>query len=73
MDPDQFNAGSASMFVRYHKEDDTWPNLEKVIQRISEREPRTSASLLKDQSIAMTRIQDDGTFIWKRDRYSITC
>ena len=68
MDPDQFNPGSASMFDRYHKEDDTWPKLEKVIQRISEREPRTSASLLKDQSIAMTRIQDDGTFIWKRDR-----
>lgn len=68
MDPDQFNPGSASMFARYYKEEDVWPNLQSVMQRISQREPRSSQALLRDQSIAMTRRQNDGSLIWKRDR-----
>lgn len=68
MDPDAQNPGSASMFVRYRTESDTWDSLEAVVERLRLREPKASEEVLRHHALHLTREAGEGKRAWKRDR-----
>ena len=76
IDPDPYNESSSHMFDRYFSEEDVWPSLDAVIERLRSRQPLSSETFLSHQAEVMTRFldhNDSDQRQWKRDRLLLTC
>jgi pimeloyl-ACP methyl ester carboxylesterase len=76
IDPDSHNKSSLKMFERYFSEDDNWPSLAAVVERLRTRQPLSSESLLSYQAEVMTRMvhsEGDSKRQWKRHRLLLGC
>jgi esterase len=72
MDPDSHNPGSVEMISRYKSEDDNWPNLEAVIERLRDRQPHSTDDVIEHCAVQLTKPDSKGGLVWKRDRTTVT-
>lgn len=72
IDPDSINAASREMFKRYLAEDDEWPSLEAVVERLRQRQPNSNREMLEHQALHMTKALPHGGRAWKRDPELLT-
>ena len=72
MDPDAHNPGSVEMISRYKSEDDDYPDLGAVIERLRSRQPHSTDEVLQHCAVQLTKPDGSGGLVWKRDRTVVT-
>ena len=72
IDPDPRNPQTARDFARIAEEPDSYPAMERFIERLRERQPFTDADTLARQARFLSKPAPGGGFAWKADIRTVT-
>ena len=72
IDPDPRNPQTARDFAQIAAEPDSYPTMERFIERLRERQPFTDAATLARQAPFLSKPTPDGGFAWKADIRIVT-
>lgn len=72
IDPDPHNPQTARDFADIAEEPDSWDTLEQFAERLRERQVYTGDSALRVQAEAVSRLTDEGKYVWKADIRIVT-
>ena len=72
IDPDPENVQTARDFTGIAEEPDSWETLDQFVERLRERQVYTDERELRAQAEAVSRLTDDGKYVWKADIRIVT-
>ena len=72
IDPDPENTQTARDFSDIAEEPDSWEGLDQFLQRLRLRQVYTGDSALRAQAEAVSKLNDEGKYVWKADIRIVT-
>lgn len=72
IDPDPHNPQTDRDFAEIAAEPESWATLDDFVERLRDRQPLTSPTLLEEQARAVSRQTADGEYVWKADIRTVT-
>ena len=72
IDPDPQNPQTARDFADIAEEPDSWDTLEELVERLRERQIYTGEVALRAQAEAVSKLTDEGKYVWKADIRIVT-
>ena len=72
IDPDPENTQTARDFSDIAEEPDSWETLDQFVQRLRLRQVYTGESALRAQAEAVSKLNDEGKYVWKADIRIVT-
>ena len=72
IDPDPVNSQTSRDFADIAAEPESWDSLDEFQERLSVRQVYTGEAELRSQAQAVTRLTEDGKYVWKADIRIVT-